>query len=242
MKLLRRIAFLGFVLVAGGAAGGIWLVHTQQRAMERPLHAGNEPFVYMVRSGTTIGRIARDLEAAGLLESALRLELQARWSGAANRIKAGEYAFEPGLTPMGLLDLLVAGTVVQHPFTIVEGWTFRDLRHRIAESGTLVHTLDDLSGEEVMSRLGLEGLHPKDASFPTPTTSPAAPRTCSSCAARPTRWLPPSNRPGRGGRRISRSRHRTTCWCSRPSSRRKPALRRSARGSPACSSPGCAGA
>ena len=134
--------------------------------MARPLRIGDTSFVYTVRSGATIGRIARDLEAAGLLESALRLELQARWSGAASRIKAGEYAFEHGLTPTGLLDLLVAGTVVQHPFTIVEGWTFRDLRHRIAESGTLVHTLDGLSREEVMSRLGLEGLHPEGRFFP----------------------------------------------------------------------------
>ena len=134
--------------------------------MARPLRIGDTSFVYTVRSGATIGRIARDLEAAGLLESALRLELQARWSGAASRIKAGEYAFEHGLTPMGLLDLLVAGTVVQHPFTIVEGWTFRDLRHRIAESGTLVHTLGGLSREEVMSRLGLEGLHPEGRFFP----------------------------------------------------------------------------
>ena len=134
--------------------------------MARPLRIGDTSFVYTVRSGATIGRIARDLEAAGLLESALRLELQARWSGAASRIKAGEYAFEHGLTPMGLLDLLVAGTVVQHPFTIVEGWTFRDLRYRIAESGTLVRTLDGLSREEVMSRLGLEGLHPEGRFFP----------------------------------------------------------------------------
>ena len=134
--------------------------------MERALQVGTDPFVYMVQRGATIGMIARDLEAAGLLESALRLELQARWSGAASRIKAGEYAFEPGLTPIGLLDRLVAGTVVQHPFTIVEGWTFRDLRNRIAESGTLVRTLDGLSGEEVMRRLGLEGLHPRRAFLP----------------------------------------------------------------------------
>ena len=112
-------------------------------------------------------------EAEGLIESALRLELQARWSGAASRIKAGEYALEPGLTPIGLLDLLVAGTVVQHPFTIVEGWTFRELRRRIAESGALVHTLEGLSDEEVMVRLKLEGTHPEGRFFPETYHFPA---------------------------------------------------------------------
>ena len=44
MNFLRRIAYLGLVLVVGGAAGGIWLVHTQQRAMERPLRIEDAPF------------------------------------------------------------------------------------------------------------------------------------------------------------------------------------------------------
>ena len=166
MKFLRRIAYLGLVLVVGGAGGGIWLVHTQQRAMERPLRIGDAPFVYTVRRGAAFADVARDLEAAGLIESALELRLQARWSGAASRIKAGEYAFEPGLTPIGLLDRLVAGDVVQHRFTIVEGWTFRELRRRLAGAGALAHTLGDLSGEEAMARLGLEGVHPEGRFFP----------------------------------------------------------------------------
>ena len=151
----------------------MWLIHTQQRAMERPLRIGNDPFVYTVPGGATIGHVARDLQAAGLIESALRLELQARWNGAASRIKVGEYAFELGLTPIGLLDLLVAGTVIQHPFTIIEGWTFRELRRRIAESGVLVHTLDGLSDEETMARLGFEGLHPEGRFFPETYHFPA---------------------------------------------------------------------
>ena len=134
--------------------------------MERPLRIDDEAFVYTVPSGATIAHVARELEAAGLVESALRLELQARWSGAANRIKAGEYALESGLTPIGLLDLLVAGTVVQHSFTIIEGWTFRELRRRIAESGVFVHTLDGLCDAEVMARLGLPGAHPEGRFFP----------------------------------------------------------------------------
>ena len=134
--------------------------------MERALRIGDEAFVYTVARGATITSVARELEAAGIIESALRLELQARWSGAANRIKAGEYALAPGLTPIGLLDLLVAGTVVQHSFTIIEGWAFRELRRRIAESGVFVQTLDGLSDAEVMARLGLPGAHPEGRFFP----------------------------------------------------------------------------
>ena len=134
--------------------------------MERPLQIGDAPFVYTVHRGVAFADVARDLEAAGLIESALRLRLQARWSGAASRIKAGEYAFEPGLAPVGLLDLLVAGTVIQHPFTIIEGWTFRELRRRLAGAGALAHTLRDLSDEAAMARLGLEGVHPEGRFFP----------------------------------------------------------------------------
>ena len=166
MKLLRRIALLGLALVVAGAAGGFWLVHTQRGAMERPLRIGDEPFVYTVPSGASIARVARDLEAAGVVESAPRLVLQARWSGDASRIKAGEYALERGLTPNGLLDLLVAGVVVQYPFTIIEGWTFREIRRRIAESGVLVQTLEGLSDGDVMAKIGHPEMHPEGRFFP----------------------------------------------------------------------------
>ena len=166
MKLLRRIYLTGLALVLAGAASGLWLLHSQQRAMERPLRIGDEPFVYTVPKGASITRVARDLEAAGLVESAFRLVLHARLSGEGSRIKAGEYALESGLTPIGLLDLLVAGSVVQHPFTIIEGWTFGDLLRRIADSSVFAHTLDGLSDDEVMARLGHPGVHPEGRFFP----------------------------------------------------------------------------
>lgn len=144
--------------------------------MERPLRIGKEPIVYTVPAGTTIGWIARDLEEAGVVDSALRLELQARWSGAAQRIKAGEYALEPGLTPVGLLDLLVAGTVIQHTFTIIEGWTFRELRRRLAGSDVLIDTLAGLSDQDAMVMLGQAGLHPDGRFFPETYHFPAGTR------------------------------------------------------------------
>ncbi len=160
------MTLLGLALALMGMAGGFWLAHTQRNAMERPLRIDGEPFVYTVPSGASITRVARDLEAAGIVESPLRLVLEARWSGDAGRIKAGEYALEPGLTPSGLIDLLVEGVVVQYPFAIIEGWTFRELRRRIAESGVLVRTLEGLSDAEVMAKLGHPEMHPEGRFFP----------------------------------------------------------------------------
>jgi UPF0755 protein len=41
--------------------------------------------------------------------------------------KAGEYRLEPGIKPQGLLQKLERGDVIRYRFTIVEGWTHRQL-------------------------------------------------------------------------------------------------------------------
>lgn len=42
-------------------------------------------------------------------------------------LKAGEYLLEPGLTPPELLSKLSRGEVIKYRFTIVEGWTYRQV-------------------------------------------------------------------------------------------------------------------
>ena len=78
----------------------------------------------------------------------------ARQLGVAGRLHAGEYALEASLTPRALLRKMAAGEVIQHRFTIVEGWTFAQLRVALAQDAVLVQTLAGLADGEIMRRLG----------------------------------------------------------------------------------------
>ena len=78
----------------------------------------------------------------------------ARQLGVGGRLHAGEYALEASLTPRALLRKMAAGEVIQHRFTIVEGWTFAQLRVALAQDAVLVQTLAGLADGEIMRRLG----------------------------------------------------------------------------------------
>jgi UPF0755 protein len=77
--------------------------------------------------------------------------------GVAGKLHAGEYALTPGMTPTELLRKMAAGDVVQHHFTIVEGWTFKQLRVALAQEAGLQQTLAAVDDREIMSRLGAAG-------------------------------------------------------------------------------------
>ena len=94
------------------------------------------------------------------------LQAYARATGADARIKAGEYAIEPGTTPRTLLVLLESGKVVQHSVTLVEGWTFREARRAIEQEPHLKHTLEGQDDAAVMAALGEPGQHPEGRFFP----------------------------------------------------------------------------
>jgi UPF0755 protein len=101
------------------------------------------------------------------------LEAYARLNGLATRLQAGEYALTPGLTPPALLERIVAGQVIQYPLTVVEGWTFRQLRQALAAHPKLVQTLAGLSDAEIMTRLGRPGDHPEGRFLPDTYHFPA---------------------------------------------------------------------
>ena len=58
-----------------------------------------------------------------------------------------------------LLEMLVQGRAVQHSFTLIEGWTFRQLRQQLARLEPLAQTLAGQPDAEIMRQLGQSGLH-----------------------------------------------------------------------------------
>lgn len=137
-----------------------------QSFLETPLAIdGNDVFL-SVESGASVQQIATDLESRKIIDSALYLQIYARLNGLASRIKTGEYELSEELTPKNLMERLVRGQVVQHSLTIVEGWSFRQMLSAVQQHPRLKITLDGLSDNEIMVKLGHPEQHPEGQFFP----------------------------------------------------------------------------
>ena len=115
-----RAIFHLILLLAVAAALTAW---DARRQLAAPLQLDSEQTLSVAR-GTAWSRLVVDLQARGWLEprAALYLKAFGRLSGDASRIQAGEYAVQPGTTPVELLALLKSGDVISYQLTLVEGW------------------------------------------------------------------------------------------------------------------------
>src|SRR5262249_11344845 len=129
---------------------------------ETPLSIARPDATIDIARGESYRAIVDQLRAAGVTQAspwywrALGREL-----GTEGKLHAGEYALTQGLTPRELLRKMAAGEVLQHHFTIVDGWTFRQLRVALANDAGLVQTITTMSDEELAKKTGIEDGRPE---------------------------------------------------------------------------------
>jgi UPF0755 protein len=139
MNRLAPIALV-FLLLAAVMAGA-WHQYRQFTLM--PLSVGANGLVVNVRAGDSVNAVLRRLEDRGVTQTGWRWRVLNRLQRVT--IQAGEYMLEPGITPTGLLQLLSSGKVVNYRFTIVEGWTVRQLLSALARDPVLEQTLSGVA-------------------------------------------------------------------------------------------------
>ena len=163
----RWFKLLLLLIVIGVAAAGWKAYEHYQQFLNTPLATGNAEPTLTVESGDSFDDILKKIRGIGLREGHdLEWQLLAFQLRVTTKLQVGEYAMGHGLTPAGLLNKLASGKVIQHRFTIVEGWNFRELRAALAADPTVVQTLEGISDEEVMQKLGAEGVHPEGRFLP----------------------------------------------------------------------------
>jgi UPF0755 protein len=162
MRAWRLAAGVAAAALAAAAVAG----YAAWRSLDAPLAVPAAGHVVEIPRGTPFAAVADRLHAAGVLARPRVLSWYARLTGHAARVRAGEYRLEPGLTPRGLLDRLVAGRVLLHAITLVEGWTFAQVRAALAANDALTQTLAEATPEEIMAALGAPGTHPEGQFFP----------------------------------------------------------------------------
>lgn len=158
----RAFAALALVGVALAAAV-VWHGH---RVLHQPLTVSYDSQPLLVAPGDTLLGLAHRLAADGVLDAPERLVWAARISGRDLGIKAGEYELQPGMRADEMIDMLVAGRTVLHALTVVEGWTYRQLRRALAAHEAIEQTLDGVDDAALMALLGREGEHPEGRFFP----------------------------------------------------------------------------
>ncbi len=127
-----------------------------------PLQLSAQQTSIDIARGSSFKDVVRQLRRAGFSRKApLYWRLLAEEMGVTSRLHAGEYALAPGLTARELLRRMAAGEVIQHHFTIVDGWSFRELRRALAAEPGLRQTLPGSGDAEIARRLGIEGGRPE---------------------------------------------------------------------------------
>jgi UPF0755 protein len=157
-KLLTVIALIG-IFAAAGAGALAWWVH-------QPLSLSETTVEFTLDKSATGKTIAQQVVDAGVQTQPALLQLWFRLSGDARKIKAGSYELEAGVTPRSLLKKLVSGDQSFRSVTLVEGWTFAQLREALSKAEHLKQETRRLSSEEIMEKLGKPGLKPEGRFFP----------------------------------------------------------------------------
>ena len=161
-RVFKSLLILVFAAVLLLGAAFWWLNHP----MPLRLQPGAQVADLEIEPGTSSNGVAETVVASGADVPVAMLQAWFRFSGQARLIKAGSYELIPGTTPRKLLSMLVRGEETLKSITLVEGWTFFQVRAALQKAEQLVPDTLALSPETIMEKLGKPGIHPEGRFFP----------------------------------------------------------------------------
>lgn len=152
------LALLGLTTLALA----IWIVIF----LIRPLPMASETIGMQIPAGASVRAIADQLVASGVLTEPYSFLLVVKFTGSANKLQAGDYAFNTPLQVMGLIDVLKHGTFDQFKLQLTEGKTFADFRQKLAQMPGIRHDTLMLSDQELMQQVSGQNDAPEGWFFP----------------------------------------------------------------------------
>lgn len=157
--MVRRIlVFISMLAVVMGGCSVWWL--------NQSLSLKSQVVDVSIEAGSSARAVAQTLVDSGVQTSSLLLYGWFRLSGQSRQIKAGSYEIEAGLTPMSMLNKLVRGEEALRSVTLVEGWTFKQVRQSLSKAEHLMHDTQALEANFIMQKLGRTDVHPEGRFYP----------------------------------------------------------------------------
>ncbi len=143
------------LLAALAAAAALWHLY------QRPLTLREDRVEFVVPAGASARAVAQALREAGVEVNAHLFVAAARWHEAATRLRAGRYEIARGMRIADVLDRLVRGETLKEKVTIVEGWTFREMRAALAAQPMLKGDSAAMTDAQLLAALGAGEAHPE---------------------------------------------------------------------------------
>ncbi len=135
-RILRKIclALLALFILAL-AAGGYIAFEVHSFLNTTPEAPAKETVEAEIFRGDTFSKVAKRLEAAGVIRNALYFRLYAMWEGRTASIQAGVFEFSTKWTPPEVLHHLVFGQPVLYRLTVPEGLPWWEVAKLVEEGG-----------------------------------------------------------------------------------------------------------
>lgn len=156
---IRLLIWLAIISVLGLSA---WMVYYAKT----PLNIRPDAQDITIQPNSSLKSIARQLVGQGVLKSEWPFVLLARVLRKEPYLQAGDYSLNKNINPYQLLLSLNHGKSTQGSITFIEGKTFKQMRHRLAQNKAIKHTIQTLTDAEVMQLVGKGETHPEGLFFP----------------------------------------------------------------------------
>lgn len=154
-----RIFFLALVAALLCAVAAVtWL--------SSPMGQPGKTLDLLIEPKASAQTIATQTVSAGAQVNPTLLYAWFRLSGQSRQIKAGSYELESDITPRRLLEKLVNGEQALRSVTLVEGWTFKQVRQALDRLADVRHDSRDMTAAAIMQALGRAGKPPEGRFFP----------------------------------------------------------------------------
>ena len=132
----------------------------------QPITTAEPAIEFTIAPGSGARAAGQQMQDAGVPIQPLLFNLLARLTEKSGRLKAGSYELKPNTTPLRLIDQLVRGEFAQEQLTIIEGWTFRQMRQAMAAHKGLKHDTASMSDAELMALISPDYKTPEGLFFP----------------------------------------------------------------------------
>jgi len=156
MKLFRiiRLSFYAVFLTCVATA---YFVYSE--SISKPLE--NRTLKLEIPKGVGVSWLANHLQKQGVIENRHIFRAYTWLNKRDVQIKAGEYTLVDVVDIPELVEKVERGDVIQYSITLVEGHTFKDYLKQLKSQSRLEDELKDLTGRQIMQKLGAVGRHPE---------------------------------------------------------------------------------